>query len=1027
MYKKRLIHSFIILCFWSSCLYGQERAIPRTARDASFEEAMQHYRNHNYGMAQVRFNDYLQLKGVDRIEDYKEQRQSARLYEALASLWLEDEDARYKLEQIVSDFRPETEAWLAAKEVGNALYNKKRYRDALAFYKMIDRSLLSEKDAAEVSFKMGYSQFVKKKYADAIQAFNQATVGSSSYYYPANYYLGMCSFLQDDLDEAATYFERVRPSKQYRDFVPYYLTQIYFARQDYQQVVDYAEPLLTQVDIEKKDEIKKLVGRSHFELGNETKALAYLKEVEQSSVALTSSDHYQVGYLSYNEGAYDEAIGHLKEIAALENKTGHQANYYLGHAYIKKNNKEAARSAFANVKRRTSNKVLKDEATYNYGLLSAELNHDRAAVNALMEIEPTSTYYSVAQEALAKLFLRTNDFDNALSILESIPLNNPTLKEAYQKVNYLKGRQLVDNGQFAKSISFFNKAIDNPVNNDILAESYFSRGLAQHVLKKYSGSIQSINRFQTISSNGASSNASYANYIQGYNYLKQKKYAEAKTAFEAAASSLQHTGDAQKQRADALIRKGDCAFHFNNYDEALQAYTKAYEMKKADYVYAYYQAGVINGLKQDHIQSVVIFEDLQSRHPKSPWADDALVGSSQSYLTLGEYDKAANPLLTLTKQYKQSDRLAEANLSLGLISYNKGAIDQAIQFYKKVFSTNPSAEQRQDASRALQEIYINDIKDIDEYLAFMETTAGGKIENTVRDSLNYRTAYNQYANADYREAERQFTKYLTNFPEGLHHVEAHYLRGECYALDTDYSNAYRDYTYVVDQGSGRYYEKSLRKAALIAYNDIENYDAAFTYFKQLGSLNLTDQYKIEAYLGAMRSAFRLNKRAEAREYGQLVQAHPKATVEDIAATDYYLATILYEEGDYDAALTSLNRLSKQSNDENAAQARYLIANIYFKRKEMKIAEEMCRLAIKDNVNYPFWVAKSIILLSDILVETGDTFNAKAALEAVIENFHEEQSLTNEATQKLANIRQREQQENPLLRDSIILETPENNE
>lgn len=39
-----------------------------------------------------------------------------------------------------------------------------------------------------------------------------------------------------------------------------------------------------------------------------------------------------------------------------------------------------------------------------------------------------------------------------------------------------------------------------------------------------------------------------------------------------------------------------------------------------------------------------------------------------------------------------------------------------------------------------------------------------------------------------------------------------------------------------------------------------------------------------------------------------------------------------------------------------------------------------------NSAYPYWVAKGLILLSDISMQKNDIFNAKAALEAVQENF-----------------------------------------
>lgn len=48
-----------------------------------------------------------------------------------------------------------------------------------------------------------------------------------------------------------------------------------------------------------------------------------------------------------------------------------------------------------------------------------------------------------------------------------------------------------------------------------------------------------------------------------------------------------------------------------------------------------------------------------------------------------------------------------------------------------------------------------------------------------------------------------------------------------------------------------------------------------------------------------------------------------------------------------------------------------------------------------NSAYPYWVAKGLILLSDISMQKNDIFNAKAALEAVQENFREDKEILKE--------------------------------
>ena len=1020
---RRILALMLLWGFLSWPSVGQ-LSIPLDNEDAMFAEGMELYNTGVYGYAQDRFAAYLDIKPQDRNEDWQSKALAASVHQALCGLWLEQDQAEHELVQLINEHRPDPVVYLAAKEVGNSYYNNKRYREAISYYEMIDLNNVDQEMKSEVAFKQGYCHFVRKKFDLAENYLTQAAAFRTIYYYPANYYLGMTSFFDADYEKSASYFEKVGPSKKYKTYVPYYLTQIYFNQGNYQQVVEYGERQLTTLELDKEAEIKNLIGRSYFELGDEKKALTYLREFEASNVKFTAADHYQVGYLSYKDGSYDDAIVHLKEIAAIDDATGHQANYYLGHTYIKKGNKEAARSAFANVKRKTDSPELKDEATYNYGLLSAELNHDREAVNALMEIQSSSQYYTVAQEALAKLFLRTNDYDNAIKILEELDKSNPTLKEAYQRVTYYKGKQLFAAGKAKPALDYFTQSLAYPADPTIEIETLFAKGSALNALDKYSESNSVLNQFSSRNATSKSDSRYLAPYIQGYNYLKLNNYPSASTGFAKTVSSIDRDRATLSSGyirdnvlSDALVRLGDCAFHANDYITAQKNYQRSYKMKKNDFVYAYFQTGLIYGLQGDPIQKIVILEDLQKNYSKSPFADDALLEAGRTYLTLGKYDAAATPLLLLTKNYKNSDLITPSYLTLGLISYNKGATDQAIKFYKKVFSHNPSAAERNDALNALQEIYINDVKDPDEYVAFLKSVSGGKIEDTVRDSLNYKSAYHSYVNGQYPEASQQFSRYITNFPEGLYDIEAHYFRGECAALEKDYSNAYRDYVYVVEQGNSRYYEKSLRKAALIAYNELNNFEKSYAFFNTLAELNISDAAKSEAYVGALRSAHRIGNKEETIRLADIVRNFQAASPQDKLAADYYQAKIFFEDGRYDEALPPLNRISKQSEDEFASEARYLIAQVYTKRNELKIAEEMARLAIKENANYPSWVARSIILLSDILVAQGDTFNAKAALEAVIENFTEDAGIVSEARNKLAQLKNNEVKENNLLKNS----------
>jgi tetratricopeptide (TPR) repeat protein len=133
--------------------------------------------------------------------------------------------------------------------------------------------------------------------------------------------------------------------------------------------------------------------------------------------------------------------------------------------------------------------------------------------------------------------------------------------------------------------------------------------------------------------------------------------------------------------------------------------------------------------------------------------------------------------------------------------------------------------------------------------------------------------------------------------------------------------------------------------------------------------------------------------------------------------NYYGAKAAFEQKEYDTALEKFRNVALSGQNEQAAESRYRIAQIYFLKGHPDAAEEQCHSANEKNANYPYWVAKSLILLSDIAAGRKDFFNAKAPLEAVIENFQGDDEITKEATEKLNKILALEQQQSRVAPDS----------
>jgi tetratricopeptide (TPR) repeat protein len=557
---------------------------------------------------------------------------------------------------------------------------------------------------------------------------------------------------------------------------------------------------------------------------------------------------------------------------------------------------------------------------------------------------------------------------------------------------------------------------------------YWQGDIAQRE-KKYEASIALMSQFLTLAKTMTSlpdeSSIFTANYVQGYNYLKQENYTGALGFFQEAVngirrnqSFIRNEGVKTDILGDAILRTGDAYFKRNQYADAVRFYDEAVERRYPGFIYALYQKAIIEGLRGRTSEKLLALERITREFPNSPYADDALLAQGSTYQEIGQLSQAVTPLRKLVTDYKgKSDLINQALIRLGLITYNQNNKEGAISYYKQVFSNNPSPEEASLSLAALEEIYVDDLGRADDYFAFLETVPGYKVDNLARDSITFKAAQTQFENASYQRAVEGYSDYLRKFPNGYYTLDARYQRGESYAVLKQYAEALRDYEFVVERGQSRYYTRSLEKAAIIAYNYSQDFAKAYTFYTRLETAATTDDQRFEAQLGALRSAYRTGNSQAVTEWANKVANNPSANQGQIATANFYQGKVAFDRKEYDNALTAFNRVIQTSDNEQTAEARYLVAYIYYLKRNLERAQEITINANKESSAYPYWVAKSVILLSDILSEKGDLYNARAALEALLENYNEDAELVKQAQTKLNTLNQQIQKGSRLLPNS----------
>ncbi|MCB0661585.1 MAG: tetratricopeptide repeat protein [Saprospiraceae bacterium] len=330
-------------------------------------------------------------------------RTKAELKLANAAIRLQLPDSEKMILDFIRKYSPDPISNQALRDVANYYFDSRQYDKAIEFYELVPTYQLTSSERAEVKFKLGYSHFVQKDFPEAKANFYQIKqVPGNDYYYPSNYYYGLCEFFEGNYNEAIKSFEIAEDYQRYQPYIPYYLTQIYFAQGKYDELIRYAENKLKISNLRNEEEIRQLIGQSYFEKGMFEEALPHLEYYASHSSKMREEEFYQLGITQYRTGHFTEAIPNLEQLSQADSKIGQHAMLILGDCYLKAGNKAGARNAFAIASRMEYDPVIQEDATFNFAKLSYETKFDSDALSALQVIKPESNYYAEAQELMSE-------------------------------------------------------------------------------------------------------------------------------------------------------------------------------------------------------------------------------------------------------------------------------------------------------------------------------------------------------------------------------------------------------------------------------------------------------------------------------------------------------------------------------------------------------------------------------------------------------------------------------------------------
>lgn len=979
---------------------GQQTAV-FTDEIKYYNRGLELYDKEKFAAAQKHFDWY------ERISSDPLGKANAAYYAAVCALELFNNDALPRLNQILRQYPNYPVSKLVNFQIGKFHYRNKNNPQAVAALDLVQTNYLSAIDLKEYYFIYGYSLFKVERYEDAKNAFKPIKDESSKYYDAANYYYGYVCYKNADYDEALNHFNRVKYHKTFGPLSSVYIAQVYFARKQYQEVIQFCDTLSKP---EVANDVAGLIGQSHYQLKNYSAAIPHLEKfMKAAPVVPGDNDYYMLAESYAQTKAYEKAIQQFLKVDSKNDTLGKYVQYHLANCYLATDNKTAARAAFENCYQADSNSVLAEASLFFSAKLADELNLQSQAISRYLKLIDRFNDGKFTEEArsnLGNILLTGKNYREAIRILSAIKKPSKADLTNLQRVTYYRAEELYLNNNYKESESYFKDAAKVDYDSKISGLANFWLAELAYKELQYNESINYLLKFQENTEVRSTRFYNHSFYNLGYCYLKLAQYSKAVSAF-----STYEKKDKPIQNievyTDAVVRIADCYFADKEYSNAMEYYNLMInkDLKGADY--ALYQKALILGLLNKNTEKITALQILEKNYPSSTYIDDAVYEIADNYLKNEEYDLAVTAFQNLITKYPRSFFLRQSILNKALALFNLKRDDEALEEIKKLITNYPSSEEAKEALPMVQTIFVNQGKG-EEYLNFIKVLPNVVISASTQDSLSYESAFVLFQKENYEKASKGFGSYIQRFPGGFFILKANYYKAESDYKQKKYDDALVHYEYVANALRNEYSERCTRQSAVLL-NLRKNYEKAYEYFSALERIASNRDNLQLALLGQMRTCSYLGKIDSAAQASFRYLGSAIAQKEGSIEAHAFIGRYHISRRNWDSAYASYQNVLKENKGLLGAEAKYHIALIQAEKKDLKAAQKTIFELNDKFSSFEYWVAKGFLLLAETYIQQKDYFQAKATLQSLIENY-DGKEVIEQCKLKLAEIEQLENAE-----------------
>ncbi len=864
---------------------------------------------------------------------------------------------------------------------------------------------LSTDERDDMTYRLAVSHLQTGDLTQAAVWFETLRATSPRYEGDCTYYISYIRYTQGRLDEALPGFLGLQSHRKYQALVPYYIAEIYLAKQQYDKAEIVAQNYLSAYpDEERAAEMQRVLGTVRYHAADWPGAMTALEAYRDGMEGRMRRDAaYMLGLAYCHNGVYSEAPAALGEATLADDALAQNAYLHMGLAYLQLGDKNKARMAFEQAAVSDADRAVKEQAAYNYALCIHETAYDAfgqsvAVFENFLNEFPESQYAPKVSGYLVDVYMSTRSYEAALRSIERIKQPDPMIQKAKLRILFQLGTQAFANADFPAAIDYFTRAWE-PVSTYAFgtrgtqeqADALYWRGESYYRLGRMTEAAADFERYLGIFSTSSRGNetVALANYNLGYIAFHRQAYAEAENRF--AQYVRLETGENRAALADAYNRLGDCCLRGRRFDEAKRYYATAEKMGQPTGDYSYYQQALVAGLQKDYAGKVALLDRLAEKYPESSYAIDALYEKGRSYVQAGQNAQAIATFRQLLQGYPESPVSRKAAAEIGLLYYQDNDYDRAIEAYTYVVTRYPGSEEARLALHDLKSIYVEADR-VDDYARLVEQLPGGiRIEAGEQDSLSYAAAERVFMKGDVAPAKESLGRYLQSYPEGAFSLSAHYNLCTIARQQGDEDAILLHAGKLLEYPDSPYTEEALLMRGEVLFNR-KQYDKARADYLQLQAKATTSERRRLGQTGALRCSWLLQDHAATVSAATALLAESNLTPELRTEALYDRAKASIAQEDWTAAVADLRALAADTRTLQGAEAKYLLAQHLYDTADYAAAEQEALDYIDQSTPHAYWLARTFILLSDVYAAQDKKLDARQYLLSLQQNYQEDDDI-----------------------------------